>query len=241
MSDAVAKSKPREKETSIYLISYPKIILLYPTFFGAILAGIISHFTHADTSMADSIGWAFLWLFTLNIVVLSFDFPRTTSLTLFFLIMAAALGIVLLAMNYPDLMPAFFNLVRQIHPEANSTFYFMIAIIFGIIYLFVFIMVRFDYWEVRANELLHHHGFLSSLERYASPNLRITKEIDDVFEYLLLGSGRLVLHPRSETRSFVLENVPFISSKEARITKMLGTLQVSVAPDSTGLPDRDED
>jgi len=35
-----------------------------------------------------------------------------------------------------------------------------------------------------------------------------------VFEYLLLQSGRLVLHIGSEHRSIVLDNVPFIKSKE---------------------------
>lgn len=238
MSDASPKaSSPKVpkgdgEEKPIFLISYPKIILLYPTFFGAILAGIISHFTPPDSAIAQSVGWSFLWLFALNIVVLSFDFPRTTSLTLFFLVMAAILGLLLVTMNFPLVIPAVTAVLAKVDPEANSTFYFLIATIFGVIYLFVFAMIRFDYWEVRPNELLHHHGFLASLERYSAPNLRITKEIDDVFEYLLMGSGRLVLHPRSEPRAFVLENVPFISYKEAQITKMLGALQVSVRDDS---------
>ena len=43
----------------------------------------------------------------------------------------------------------------------------------ALIYLGVFISVQFDYWEVRPNELLHHHGILSDLERFSAPNLRI--------------------------------------------------------------------
>jgi hypothetical protein len=237
VSDASPKPPAADdSDKPIFLISYPKIVLLYPTFFGALLAGIITHFASPESAISQSVGWSFLWLFALNIVVLSFDFPRTTSLTLFFLVMAAILGVLLLAMNFPAMIPAITAVLTQIDPEANSTFYFLIATIFGVIYIFVFGMVRFDYWEVRPNELLHHHGFLASLERYSAPNLRITKEIDDVFEYLLMGSGRLVLHPRSEPRAFVLENVPFISSKEARITKMLGALQVSVRHDDLPAP-----
>jgi hypothetical protein len=90
------------------------------------------------------------------------------------------------------------------------------------------ISVRFDYWEVRPNELLHHHGFLSNLERYSAPNMRISKEIDDVFEYLLFRSGRLIIHPSNEPRAFVLDNVLGIDKKEAAITRMLGALQVQV-------------
>ncbi|MCH9656654.1 MAG: hypothetical protein K0U89_22650, partial [Planctomycetes bacterium] len=70
------------------------------------------------------------------------------------------------------------------------------------------------------------------LERFAAPNLKIDKEISDIFEYVLLRSGRLVLHPRNEPRAIVLDNVPFISRKEKQITRMLGALQVQVRQDS---------
>ncbi len=228
----MSEAKPKDdREKPIFLVSYPKIVLLYPTFLGALLAGFLIKLLPANSPVLDSIGWGFLWLFALNLVVLSFDFPRTTSLTLFFLLMAAIFGIVLLAMYFPGMMPAFMAFVRTIHPMASATFYFLFATILGVIYACVLIQVQFNYWEVRHNELLHHHGFLASLERYPTANLRITKEIDDVFEFLLLGSGRLVLHPRSENRATVLENVPFISYKERRITQMLGSLQVRVRTD----------
>ena len=38
-------------------------------------------------------------------------------------------------------------------------------------------------------------------------NLKFDKEIPDVFEYVLLGSGRLVLHVANERKSIVLDNV----------------------------------
>ncbi|HUQ68090.1 MAG TPA: hypothetical protein VM165_01120 [Planctomycetaceae bacterium] len=232
MPDAPVNPAARpDNEKPIFLVSYPKIVLLYPTFLAAIAAGLVELFLGRETMIVDSLAWGFLWLFALNIVVLSFDFPRTTSLTLFFLVMAAILGVVLAATNFPTLMPNVYAFFSHIRPRANSTFYFLFATIIGLIYLFVMVLVRFDYWEVRPNELLHHHGFLSSLERFSAPSLRITKEIDDVFEYMLLGSGRLVLHPSNEPRAFVLDNVPFIASKEARITKMLGALQVQVRDD----------
>ncbi len=224
--------KSKDGEKPIYLISYPKIILLYPTFFIALLAGLITKIYGEESAMAGMAGWTFLWIFALNIVVLAFDFPRTTSLTLFFLLMAFGLGITLLSKYNPTLLPAVFAIIKQVNPHANSTFYFMFAGILGIIYIFVFVLIRFDYWELSSNELLHHHGFLSSLERFPASNLRITKEVDDVFEYILLGSGRLVIQPTNVPRAFVLDNVPFITSKEARITRTLGALQVQVRTES---------
>ncbi|MCA8995643.1 MAG: hypothetical protein KDA80_01615, partial [Planctomycetaceae bacterium] len=167
----------------------------------------------------------------LNLVVLSFDFPRATSLLLFALVVAVVLGFMLVANSMPDLIPGLEAFIARFHPAANATFYLIFAIAMGFIYVGVYIAANFDYWEVRPNELLHHHGIMSDLERFSSPNLKIDKEINDVFEYILAGSGRLILHPRNEPRAIVLDNVFFINSKETAITKMLSALQVKVRTD----------
>lgn len=212
----------------IILVSYPKIILLYPTFFASIVAALMTWVYHVDNPHNQSIALVFLAIMTVNMVVLAFDFPRTTSLIVFFVIVTLALGGVLLSIYFPTLLPAVTDMLKRIDPKANSTFYTCFASMLGLIYLAVLIYIRFDYWEVRPNELLHHHGFLSSLERYSAPNLRISKEIDDVFEYMLLRCGRLIIHPSNEPRAFVLDNVLGIDAKEAAITKMLGALQVQI-------------
>lgn len=223
-----------QSDKPIFLVSYPKVIMLYPTFLAAIVAGIITLFVGEQNS--STVGLVFLCVFAINLVVLAFDFPRTTSLTMFFLVTAIVLGLVLLFRNYPDILPAITGVLRKLEPEANTTFYFCFASLLGIIYLAVLINIRFDYWEVRPNELLHHHGFLSNLERFSAPNLRITKEINDVFEYMLLRSGSLILQPANE-RAIVLDNVLFIDAKEARITRMLGALQVQVRDNSSSADD----
>ncbi|MEI6540325.1 MAG: hypothetical protein WCO86_12505, partial [Planctomycetota bacterium] len=120
------------------------------------------------------------------------------------------------------------NALLKIKPAANSSFYLIFTALMLFLYIGVLISRRFDYWEVKGNELLHHHGFLSNLERFSAPNLRIDKEINDVFEYMLLRSGRFIIHASNERRAIVLENVLFINDKEERITKMLGALQVRV-------------
>ena len=217
----------------IILVSYPKIILLYPTFFGAILAAVMAYFFDHQHQHNQTIAVVFLTLMTINMVVLAFDFPRTTSLIVFFVLVSLGMGILLLSIYFPTLLPDVTAMLKRIDPRANSTFYVCFATMLGLIYVGVFIHIRFDYWEVRPNELLHHHGFLSSLERYSAPNLRISKEIDDVFEYMLLRCGRLILHPSNEPRAFVLDNVLGIDRKEAAITKMLGALQVQIRDERT--------
>ena len=227
-SPATTKAGARTPE-SILLYPYPKIIYLYPTVLTAIAAGIWMLFVKNPHSVqAHGVALGFLVILGMNMVVFSFDFPRTTSLTLFFFLVAIAVGLWALFRFNPTMLPAVTAFVHRWNPTANATFYFLFAGIMVMIYIGVLVSVRFDYWEVRPNELLHHHGFLSDLKRYSAPHLRIEKEVTDVFEYMLLRSGRLILHPSTEPRAIVLDNVPGINRKEEQITRMLGALQVQV-------------
>ncbi len=230
-SSGPPNSDADDAPTSIYLVAYPKIVFLYPTFIASLLAGFYMLLFAGDSPEnrgAQVVSLAFLLLTAANLVVISFDFPRTTSLTLFFGFVAVGMGLTLLFTFHPDLVPFVSGFFKQLKPWANTSFYFLFASLMSVLYLIVWMMARFDYWEVRPNELMHHHGFLSDLERFSAPNLRISKEINDVFEYMLLRSGRLILHPTNEPRAFVLDNVLNINRKEEQITKMLGALQVQV-------------
>lgn len=227
------KHKTDKSERGVILISYPKIVFLYPTWILSAICGLYMFFI-GDAHLAEpttgvvTCGWSFLLLLMINLHVLAFDYPRATSLTLMIAGVALVLGGSLIFINFPNVLPAVTKFLTMFHPTANSTFYFTLWIIFGILYIGVYFNVQFDYWEVRPNELLHHHGLLSDLERFPSPHLRIEKEINDIFEFMLLRSGRLILQPSGERRAIVLDNVFFISSKEREITKLLGALQVQV-------------
>lgn len=242
MSDdapATSSSSNESSETRrIYLVSYPKIVFLYPSLLAALVCAFLSLFRGGtpEEMMNDNTltiaSLIFLVIFAANLVVISFDFPRTTSLTFFFIGVALFMGVWLLSNAKPDLLPWVGQKLEALRPYANHQFYFIFSGLLILIYVAVLINVQFDYWEVRPNELLHHHGILSDLERFSSPNLRIDKEINDLFEYMLLRSGRLILHPSNERRAIVLENVFFINRKERDITKMLGALQVQVRTDN---------
>ena len=246
-STSQAKPEPAAKDRStadkavrshgIYLVPYPKIILLYPILLASIAAAIAMHVLGNAAGQEPSrsailVAEIFLAITAVNMVILAFDFPRATSLTLFFFVAALVMGFVLLVTFKPEIMPAMRHAFDRLQPAANATFYWSVAGILVALYIAVFISVRFDYWEIRPNELLHHHGILSDLERLSAPNLRIEKEINDVFEYFLLRSGRLVLHPSDDRRAIILDNVPFIDRKEESVTRMLGALQVKMMPDN---------
>lgn len=222
----------------IFLVPHPKIIYLYPSFLVSLVAGILLMIFGDGKPGAEpgtlhiTLTWIFLAVLTVNLVIFSFDFPRTTSLTLFFFIAALVLGIILFLQYYPQWFGIVGDWIKRIHPIANSSFYNLFSLMMLGIYLAVFINLQFDYWEARPNELLHHHGMWSNLERFPAPNLRIEKEINDVFEFMLLGSGTLVLHIHaSNAPPIKLENVLLINRKEQALTKMLSALQVQVRTD----------
>lgn len=265
-SPPVVPAVDSKENERVFLVSYPKIVFLYPTVLTSLFCAIVMWAKgdippdevkmgardSAPVVMRAEIGGAqmgestpsaapqvshsyhhicarvFLIVFALNMVVMSFDFPRTTSLTWFFAIATIVLGLWFLFSMNPGLAPKILQGILTIKPAANASFYMIYTMIMLFLYAWVMISRRFDYWEVKGNELLHHHGFLSNLERFNAPNLRIDKEINDLFEYLLLGSGRLIIHASNERRAIVLENVLLINSKEQKITKMLGALQVRV-------------
>src|SRR5271157_3949228 len=112
---------------SVLLVPYPKIVFLYPTFLLAIIAAIWTHLMGKplgpENHVAAGIGALFLGLFAVNLVILAFDFPRTTSLTLFFFAAAVVMGLVLLFTFQPDFWPLIRDFVKHFHPMANATFY----------------------------------------------------------------------------------------------------------------------
>jgi hypothetical protein len=236
-TSTTAAAKHNAPPESVLLVPYPKIVFLYPTFAMALVAALVTAVTHgpldSTNTTAAAVGFWFLAVFTLNLVILAFDFPRAASLTLVFAGTAIVLGLVLISTFYPGFFPAITSILAGFRPVANGSFYWSIVAVLGILFIVVLITVRFDYWEVRPNELLHHHGFLSNLERLSAPNLRMEKEIPDVFEYLLLQSGRLIIHTADDRRAIVLDNVPFIRRKEEAVTRMLGALQVQVRSDDS--------
>lgn len=228
---STANSGP-DVHTRIVLVAHPKIVFLYPTFIMSLVAGFYTLWARNPGGTGEHvISLIFLLVLGFNLVVIAFEFPRTTSLTIFFAMLAVGIALWFFFTMYPDWWPWIHHILASLHPAANATFYFLFAGILALLFLGVMINVQFDYWEVRQNELLHHHGIWSNQERFAAPNLRIDKEINDLFEYMLLGSGRLVLHPSEERRAIVLDNVFFVNRKEAALTKLLGALQVEVKTD----------
>ena len=113
------------------------------------------------------LGVLFLAVLAFNLLVMALDFPR---FELVGVILGVLLGLFFLlwlgAYFQLDLMEPIHGLFASIYVFANAGFYLMYFLIVLFLLLIVYITRWLDYWEVMPNEILHHHGPLSDLERF---------------------------------------------------------------------------
>ncbi len=186
------------------------------------------------TSWPNLLGLIFLAIFALNMMIMSLDFPRFTIIAGVLLVLTITFLMLWLAPRVDFLTPLE-QISWYVFTVANAGFYFVLGFILLLMFTVIWATRYLDYWEIRPNEILHHHGPLSDLERYPTLNLKFDKEIPDVLEFLLgLGAGRLVLHFGHDRRTIALDNVLFINSKEEALKQIMGQLNVRVMQERTG-------
>jgi hypothetical protein len=214
------------KPSSITIRSWPKIIFLYPVMLTSFICGVWEVVTHEDQESEKVAGMIFLFILCLNLLVISFDFNRFRTMALAFFMLAMFFLLLYLSNSIPvlDKIRAFLG---DLEISASPQFYFALGIYLLGVFVAVYFNSRFNYWVIKSNEILHKEGFLGDVRRFPSPNLRMTKEIKDVFEFLLLGAGRIVLNPASEKESIVLEHVLRVNLAEKAIQDLLSRIQVS--------------
>jgi hypothetical protein len=174
----------------------------------------------------------FLGMFAFNLLVMALDFPRFSLVAVILAILLFLFFVLWLGAQFEvDLMKPIHIIFSGIYAVANAGFYYMVFATLMIVFTVIYITRWLDYWEILPNEILHHHGPLSDLERYPTMNLKFDKEIPDVLEWAMLGAGRLVLHVPNVSKALVLDNVLFISAKERALKSVMSRLEVRVTTD----------
>jgi hypothetical protein len=174
----------------------------------------------------------FLSMFAFNLLVMALDFPRFSLVAVILAILFGLFFILWIGSYFHvDLLKPIHMIFSGIYAVANKGFYLMVFVTLMIVFAIIYVTRWLDYWEVLPNEILHHHGPLSDLERYPTMNLKFDKEIPDVLEWALLGAGRLVLHVPNVSKALVLDNVLFISAKEKALKSVMSRLEVRVTTD----------
>ncbi len=178
------------------------------------------------------LGVLFLTVFAFNLIVMALDFPRFTLVGVILGILFVLFFILWLGSYYElNLMEPINSILAHVYAVAYPGFYLAFFVITSIVFLIIYLTRWLDYWEILPNEILHHHGPLSDLERFPTMNLKFDKEIPDVFEFMLLGAGRLVMHVPNVEKAIVMENVLFINSKEVALKRLMSRLEVRVTTD----------
>lgn len=220
--------QPERAPESVIIRPWPKVIFLYPTFVVATIFFLLSWLGigKAEGAIGSQVlGNTFMLVLLLNLLVFSFDFSRIKSIT----IVIAAIAIVLLVLwldTKADLTGFLGRLFQSIDIQANTAFYGFLSAGLGFLLLLVFVNTRFNYYEVNAREILHHHGYLGDIQRWSTEGLEMNKEIADVVEFLLMRSGRLIFRPATAKTAIVLDNVANVNQIEKDVNDLLSVVAV---------------
>lgn len=212
---------PQNEATNVIRIRpYPKIIFYYPT---VILAGVYSLLFLFGFS-AESNPWpnlVFVIIFALNTLVFAFDFSVQMTIIIGVVVLLGSTIIALL--NWFSAIGGWFLVFN---PMMNDHFYYFYFLFFIIVFILVYIRTRFNYFDIRHNELFHKHGFLSDTQRINAPHLSYKREIVDVFEYFLLRAGRIKIMSR-DREPFILETVIGIKKIDKKLGEILSKMKVT--------------
>ncbi|MBD3197694.1 MAG: hypothetical protein GF317_21760 [Candidatus Lokiarchaeota archaeon] len=211
------------KSEEVFLRSYPKVIFFWPLFLTSLVLWIIQLFMPAPEPV---LGYFWVGMFFVNLFVIAFDFSSTKFFVLILIIVVGLLIVIFLVLPEIELSGiggTTFNLAL------TQEFYLTMTLIFGLVLGIVIINAQFNYWKVERNEIYHKSGIFSSADRYPVQSLRIKKSIPDVFEFLFLRAGSMVLMPGRADEVIQLPTVLNVNKRSEEIDRLLS--HVSVEPD----------
>lgn len=221
----------------VVLRAWPKMLFIWPSALVALAAGIGTYITADTTNLWEFWGAFFLTIFALNLMIVTFEFPRSTSLTLILACVALAWILVEINRRYNIVAPLR-DFFESLELAARPDFFFALFVVYVLLLIGMFISTRFNYWEISNNELIHHKGLMQDVERFSTDGLQYSKQITDFFEYLIGRSGRLIVQTPAIGQPIVLENVIGINSVASTLDRMLESQRVVIesAPGQPAAP-----
>ena len=231
-----AEDEPEEEYIDrVKIRSYSSMILFFPSFIIALTFGITQlllnragraplEIATVNSGYMDILGIIFLIFFSLNLILIAFDFSSAKTIIL------ALLLVIIIGTFF--LLNAVYGFLESIQLTMRVYFstqvYFAIASLLFVILIVTVIVAHTNYYIVEGNELLHRKGLLGGIERYPATNMSIVKEYPDIIEYGLFKFGTLILTPPRATKSIILKNVARIDKKEKTINEILSRLKVDI-------------
>jgi hypothetical protein len=203
--------------------SYPKTVLFYPTMLVSLILALVEWFLPLPLNFIYVIGFVWFVVFAWNLFVVSFEFGKGVVVALVLTLVIVILGLALFFAT-TGILPWIHPAVFQLYLNVQSMLAFFLLL--GFVILVSWISTRFYYFRVTHNEVIYKKGLLGDVERYATANLTVHKEILDLFEYALFRSGRLTIEVPGRKLAIVIQNVPRINSVERKVLYLLGRIEI---------------
>ncbi len=169
-----------------YLIRpFNQAILMYPTAVLSLWSWLAVAFMNFDRA---AVGRVWMWVLFANLMVLFFDLRFAKSVIIVF-------GLVILGfiLNSFHVLGDVLHFFGHIEPEMNDVFYLLMAVIWAVVFLFVWFDRRSYVIVVEPNHVTIHNKWIGEAQSYPTENITITKEIGDAVE-LLLGFGTIKIN-----------------------------------------------
>jgi hypothetical protein len=216
----------------VILRDWPKIIMMWPTLMVALICGIIMAM-YQDTSPPAGdfarihyVGLVFLVTLAINMTLLLYDLNLRGFVIVALAIIALVLGLFLLNQQLEGRVWRSIGQALSVRVWANAAFYFMFSLVLLLNLGVAWIITRFNYWKVENNEIIIHEGFMHEQERHPTAQARFTLVVEDIVEYGLLGSGKLVFYFGDSKTERELRTVLFVHRKARALDELLGRVAI---------------
>ena len=238
-SETTLTSEKPEKEfeaelQDVVVREYPKTVLLYPMILTSLILAVAALLVSLfildpilQTTWLFTIGFIWFVLFFFNLLIVTFEFGKSVSVAIALILVIIVLVVVLILTQYgigplTGINPAALRLFISV--EAYLAFF----LLFSFLLFLSWIKTRIYYFKITPNEIIYKKGIMGDVERYGTSNVMVHKEIPDVFEFLLLRSGRLSFNVPGRKAPIILDNVPRINTIEVKILYLLRRIEVDI-------------
>jgi len=210
--DRTPIEKHVRSDASVVIRPLPKVVFFYMTWLASLGCAL-----GEGALLPHELGLLWCGVFIFNLIVVSFDFSEDRSLVV--ILFLGVLGFVLMHWGLLDLVEKW---MVEVRPEMNGHFYWAMFSSFSVIFAFVWLHTRVNYWEFKTHEIIHRYGFFGKVKRYRPELVRWDKLMPDVLERILLGTGTMILSTPQEAHPILLEHVVGIGRKDNQIAAILG-------------------
>ena len=217
----------------IILRDWPKIVMMIPTLVVSIICGVlISLYPDAPRHDAEFmrvhyVGIVFIVVLALNLTMLLYDLSLRGFVVVALLIITMVLVLFLLNQKMEGRVWKAVFQALSVRLWANAAFYFMFAMVLLFNLAIAWVITRFNYWKVENNEIIIHEGFMHEQERHPTAQARFKLVIEDIIEYGMLGSGKLVFYFGDDATQHELTTVLRVHRKAKRLDELLGRVAVT--------------